>query len=230
MTNWRDRGRYIAVFILLFFISGLLIALSEYQDQEGMKRKQSKNHAQIPPISEDSNLVKTENTFVGIFFGTYSPREERYDQIYPGMGYAYGLGLSRRVLHSNQHHLHLFLGVRSHAKEGQSKITKKKTKLYIKPVSLGATYMYVTKIMIPFAEIGIDHIFYNEESSVHSTSGATRGYYLGGGMYFPLPWMKSLKINLYMKYSRGFTFENNLKVNLGGLEYGAGIYYGFNLF
>ena len=90
--------------------------------------------------------------------------------------------------------------------------------------------MFLTKPVIPFAEVGWDYFPYREESPVYTTSGSALGFHLQAGVFIPLKVLKSLKVKLYLRYSRVKTEENDLEVNLGGIEYGMGLVYGLNLF
>jgi len=90
--------------------------------------------------------------------------------------------------------------------------------------------MFVTKGIIPFAEIGSDYYSYKEKSLLHSTSGTAWGFHLKGGILIPSKILRSLKLKLFIGYSKAKTINNNLEVNLGGTEYGVGIVYGFDLF
>jgi hypothetical protein len=180
--------------------------------------------------SEEIILEKTKNTHIEILAGVYAIQDDRFKKIYKGLGYTYGFGLSRKIFNLDQHHFFLTLDSRFYSKKGKSTYSDDDTKLILKPVSLGATYMFVTKRIIPFAEIGIDNYSYKEESTIHATSGTTWGFHLKGGILIPLELLIPLKARLYLRYSQAETIEDNIEVNLGGIEYGVGIIYEFDVF
>jgi hypothetical protein len=180
--------------------------------------------------SKENEFDEMENTFIRIIAGIYSIQDDRFRDIYEGLGCIYGFGLSRKVYSLKQHNLFLSLDFKFYSKKGKSTVTEQETKLILKPISLSGVYLFAKKRIFPFAEIGLDYYPYKEESALHSTSGSAWGFHLQGGAIIPLPFLKSLRAKLYIKYTIAKTEENNLEVNLGGIEYGLGIVYGFDLF
>ncbi|MFQ6082975.1 MAG: AMIN domain-containing protein [Candidatus Aminicenantia bacterium] len=198
-------------------------------EEEIPKEVPKKIPPEIIPVKEIV-FEKTENTFIGMLSGMYNVRDDRFKEIFKGSGFIYGFGLSQKIYNFKQHYFNLSLDFKFYSKKGKATVTEEETKLTLRPISFSGTYMFVTKRIIPFAEIGLDHYSYREESTIYTTSGTTSGFHLQGGMFISLPVLKALKVKLYVRYSNAKTMENDLEVNLGGIEYGMGIVYGVNIF
>ena len=224
----RDLVRFLLVIILFFSIPGGKIAkakdfsLAEIVEIHGQKASSNG--------SAENVFEGMENTFIRINAGLYNIQDDRFKSIYPGQGFIYGFGLSRKVYSLNQHFFFISLDFKFYSKKGKSTLTERDTKLVLKPISLGGIYLFAKKRIFPFAEIGLNYYPYKEDSVLHSTSGSAWGFHLKGGILLSLPALKPLKIILYLRYSRAKTEENNLVVNLGGMEYGLGFVYGLDLF
>ena len=226
--NLKYSFKFLALLILLFSLLEGLSAHPEYQSLVRIKRTDHQKF--LTRKSEEIIFEKTKNTYLGIFAGIYNIRDDRFKQIYEGLGYIYGFGLSRRLFNLNQHNFYLSLDFRFYSKKGKSTVTEEDTKLILRPISLGGAYMFALKRIITFAEIGVDYYPYKEKSALHSTSGTGWGFHLKGGALIPLKILKSLKGKIYFRYSEAKTVENDLEVNLGGFEYGIGIIYELNIF
>jgi hypothetical protein len=226
--NLKNLVRFLLVITVAFSISEGKIAYAKdfslAEITEIHYQKSSSNG------STENEFDEMENTFIRIFAGIYSIQDDRFKDIYEGLGCIYGFGLSRKVYSSKQHNLFLSLDFKFYSKKGKSTVTEQETKLILKPISLSAVYLLVTKKIFPFAEIGLDYYPYKEESILHSTSGSAWGFHLQGGILITLAKLKSLKPKIYLRYSKVETTENDLTVNLGGIEFGIGFLYEFDLF
>jgi len=234
------RGRQIERPNLRDLLSFLLVSFLLFSVQEGKRiyPKQfssagfEETHSQkaLPNKTEVIVFEEMENTLLEVFSGIYNIHDERFKRIYQGSGFIYGFGLSQKVYCSKQHNLFLSLDFKFYSKKGKSTFTEQETKLTLKPISFGGFYLFARKSIFPFAEVGLDYYPYKEECDLHSTSGSAWGFHLKGGILIPLPALSQLKIKLYLRYSKAKTEENNLEVNLGGIDYGLGFVYGFDQF
>ncbi|MFB0565079.1 MAG: hypothetical protein ACETWK_05305 [Candidatus Aminicenantaceae bacterium] len=226
-----DKPLFLAV--ILIFISNGLIAHSNLESssvmfkEEWCQKEQSETQEDALYVKKESELMK--NTIICIYTGYYDIRDDRFKSIYTGRGHVWSLGVSRRVFTLSQHQIFIFLDFRFFSKKGKSTFFKEDTKFLHRPISLGGAYLFVTEIIIPFAELGVDYHFYREESTLHTTSGSALGFHGQCGMFIPLPGIESLQLKLYMRYSRAETTKNELKAELGGFEYGIGLAFGFNI-
>ena len=81
----------------------------------------------------------------------------------------------------------------------------------------------------PYLGAGVDIFLYKEESHISSISGLTTGFHMEGGVYYRPPLFEFIKIRAVLRVSRAVAKENNIKVNLGGLELGLGLLYCFDI-
>jgi opacity protein-like surface antigen len=116
-------------------------------------------------------------------------------------------------------------------KTGKTTITEEDLKLRITTFSLAMRYLKKLSKFTPFAGAGIDYITYKEilpeEFIVASVSGSDIGFHVQGGAYFDV--LPSLSLKAHLRYIWSKTTEDDVAVNLGGVEYGLGIVYRFNL-
>ncbi len=218
--------KFLALMILAAFFQEGKIAYSELHGAAGWRKIQEQ---QSSSAALEYTMLN-EKTLVGVFAGAYNIADDRFKQIYEGQAYVFGFGLSQRIHAFHRHFIFISLDFKFYTKKGKSTVTKEDAKLILKPISLGGVYMFLTKPVIPFAEIGGDYYPYQEESPLYTTSGSALGFHVQTGVLIPLKVIESLKVKLYLRYSRVKTEENDLEVNLGGIEYGLGLVYGLNLF
>ena len=108
---------------------------------------------------------------------------------------------------------------------GKTSITQEDLTLKITNLSVALRYLRTFSKFTPFVGAGIDYIVYKEilpeDYIIGSVGGSDLGFHLQGGTYFDaLPYL-SLKIHI--KYLWSNADVDGLEVNLGGMEYGAGL-------
>lgn len=113
-----------------------------------------------------------------------------------------------------------------------------KTSLYAEDLSFSFTsfsialrYLREISIFTPFVGGGIDYISYKETFPanfiVPSMGGSDLGFHFQGGVYVRVtPYLSG---KLQIRYLTSKTTENNLDVNLGGVEYAFGLIFHFDL-
>lgn len=116
-------------------------------------------------------------------------------------------------------------------KTGKTSVTLEDLTLKITNLSLALRYLRTFSKFTPFVGAGIDYIVYKEilpeDYIIGSVGGSDLGFHVQGGTYFDaLPYL-SLKIHI--KYLWSKTDVDGMEVNLGGVEYGAGLVFRFNL-
>jgi hypothetical protein len=106
-------------------------------------------------------------------------------------------------------------------------LAKEKTDFYMVPISLGARYIFPLGFFNPYVGAGPDFYFYHEDSPIGTTLNYANGFHVTGGTYIRpnkgLPLMISLKV----KYTWAKAEREGIRVQLGGLEYGAGLVFTF---
>jgi len=171
-----------------------------------------------------------ENTMVALSLGDYLSSSDIFKQIYGSGGSIYSLELSRIILRRGNHNVALSLGIGFFSRTGVSTFFEEETKFYLVPSSISGKYLFNTKYVIPFVELGLGFYSYREESNIHDTSGSTFAWRMGCGTYIKIPKLKFLKLIVYLKNARAIAVEDKIEIDVGGLELGIGFVIGFNLF
>jgi outer membrane protein W len=110
-------------------------------------------------------------------------------------------------------------------------VTEEDLKLRITTFSLAIRYLKKYSRFTPFIGAGIDYIVYKEtypeDFIVSSVGGSDLGFHGQIGTYIDaLPY---LSIKVHIIYRLAETTEDLVTVNLGGIEYGIGLVFRFNL-
>jgi hypothetical protein len=153
----------------------------------------------------------------------YDMNEPRFDAVYKPGGLMYGLSLSTAIV-SN---VNFYLDIKYHSREGELTFSKEKTNLYIVPVNLGLRYIFPFGFINPYLGAGLDFYFYYEENPIGTVLNYTNGYHISGGTYIRFSPSVPVLINIRLKYTWAKAEENNISIQLGGFEYGAGLAFAF---
>jgi len=149
----------------------------------------------------------------------YDMNEPRFDAVYDPGGLMSGLSLSTAVV-SN---VNFYLDIRYYYREGKLTFSKEKTTFYIVPVDLGFRYIFPLGLFNPYLGAGVDFYFYYEENPIGTVLNYTNGYHITGGTYIRFSRSVPVLINLRLKYTWAKAEENDVSIQLGGFEYGAGL-------
>ncbi len=158
-----------------------------------------------------------------LLLGTYLMNEPRFDAVYPSGGVMPGLALSVAIVSD----LNLYFEAKYYFRQGELTYSKEKTEFYMIPVSLGLRYIFPLGMINPYLGGGADYYFIDEENSIGTLLTSTPGYHLCGGVYFRFSQSVPLMLSLKAKYTWAQTANNDIQVQLGGLEYGAGLAFVF---
>ena len=178
---------------------------------------------------EDERIVHDTNTMVGFTIGNYRVASDRYGQIFGSSRAISGIEASRIFSLGERSLLGLSLEARGFSKSGQSTETGILTHFSMTPITLTGKYMLEKGDFNPYLGTGPDYILYKETGSMGDCSGGTVGFHVEGGVYYQPPLLDFIKIRATLRYSRAVAKVNGSKVNLGGLEFGIGILYGFRI-
>lgn len=125
----------------------------------------------------------------------------------------------------------IWTGVTFFQKNGQTTLTEDELKLRITTFSLAFRYLKKLSRFTPFIGVGIDYIVYKEtypeDFIVASVGGSDLGFHAQAGTYIDV--LTSLSLKVHIKYNLAETTEDLVTVNLGGMEYGIGLVFRFNL-
>lgn len=175
----------------------------------------------VYPLAAQERLIRQGS--VEVILGSYDMNEPRFDAVYPKGGLLAGLGASAAIV-SN---LNLYLEAKYWQREGALTFSKEKTKLRLVPISLGARYIVPLGIVNPYAGAGGDIYFYYEDNPIGTTANSAAGFHVMGGTYIRFAKGVPLMINLKVKYTWAKTTQSSFNIQLGGLEYAAGIAFAF---
>jgi hypothetical protein len=155
--------------------------------------------------------------------GNYSISEPRFKAVYHKGGLIEGIGLSVFIIHD----IDFFFEMKGFYKSGELTYTKERTHFLLLPISLGFRYSKPLRYFCPYAGLGIDYYFYMETNPIQSIINYTRGFHFRVGSYVQLAEKVPIWLNFRLKYTKAKTEENNLQIELGGIEYGLGLVFVF---
>jgi len=171
-----------------------------------------------------------ENMIVAVTWADYAVPEQIFNQIYGASGSMFGIELSRVLFNSGNHNLMMSLEGRTYSKTGASTITGEETTFNIMPISLAGKYVLNTRYFNPYFGFGLDLYNYKETSDVHTAEGSVLGAHYQLGAYVKIPNAEFLKLKFYAKFTKALVKEQDVEdLNIGGMEIGVGLAFGFNL-
>lgn len=176
----------------------------------------------VVQVSHGLSASNNRGTFE-LFFGHYILSESRFKAVYHGGGIIAGLGLAVSVMQN----FDLYIEAKGFHKQGELTYSKEKTQLFLFPISLNIRYKVSIGPITPYIGGGIDVHFYFETNPIGNIADYTSGYNFQGGTYFHFGKNFPILLNLKIKYSKANKMVNNLKIELGGLEYGVGLAFVF---
>jgi len=177
--------------------------------------------------NEDTN--STEKIMaIGFSAGYLTLQDDAFTDAY-GEGGVFFKGEYSFYLPLRTKSLDIWTGFTFFEKTGKTSITQEDLTLKMTDLSLALRYLRTFSKFRPFVGAGIDYVVYKEylpeDYMIESVGGSELGFHVQGGTYFdPLPYL-SLKI--HVKYLWCTATENEVEVNLGGVEYGAGLVFRF---
>ena len=208
--------------------SGLLLSFLPTTYQAPPKISPVKRKV-IPPPEKKIIYPPCGNTLINLQYGTYFVSSEVFGQVYGNRISLYGGAISKIILRQDNHNFLLNFGFSRTSVNGESTVTKEATQFSMSPLSLTIGYLANHPYVIPYIGLGGDLISYKETSDIFTTSGSTWGYHLEGGAFFKIPRAEFLMLKIYLKLSKAVAQENDIEIDLGGLEFGLGLTFGFNL-
>lgn len=167
-----------------------------------------------------SGLAYTADVTVELKVHYFSPSEQAFKDIYGG-GLMYGGEVSVGVWRD----LDLWLGGSYFSKKGELTFTKEETKLELIPIGVGAKYRILSGNFALYVGLGLNYYQYKETNPIGDVSEGGLGYIGKVGSYVKVS--ERLLIDLYVNYSYCKVKPADFKINIGGLEAGAGVGYRF---
>jgi hypothetical protein len=183
---------------------------------------------EITPYPEIDSAKK--KMALGFSAGYMTLQDEAFREAY-GDGGVFFKGEYSFLLPFKVESIDIWTGFTFFEKAGTTSITQEDLTLKTTNLSVALRYLPTFSKFTPFVGAGIDYIVYKEilpeDYVIGSVGGSDLGFHVQGGTYFDaLPYL-SLKIHL--KYLWSKVDVDGMEVNLGGVEYGAGLVFRFNL-
>ena len=167
---------------------------------------------------------------VGVSVGYLALQDEVFQEVY-GNGGIYSTTELSFVLPFSTRYLDVWTRVSNFQADGKSTYYEEDTKLKITIFSLALRYLIKSTKLTPFFGLGMDYYSYKETLPegfiVPSVGGSDLGYHVQGGVYFRIT--PGFLAKFLVKYNVAKTTENDMDVNLGGMEYALGLIFRFNL-
>jgi hypothetical protein len=167
---------------------------------------------------------------IGIQGGAFFPQDVNFQQLYGKILPDYGAEISLRLPISDPHGLDLAVGGRMLSADGKTTYTQESTSLRLTSVTVAIRYSYDTGRFAILLGPGMDYVMYKESYAatfpVSSVSGNTVGFNIQGAVYLHMT--SALSLKGYVKYCAVATENPGFRVNLGGVEWGAGLLYRFH--
>lgn len=217
-----------------FSFSGSLSSFKIQRDTRGVDILFSEPIQPYIPGKEPKKEVVIHESFGNTLFalsaGLYSVNDPLYHQIYGGKEAGiFGLELSRMIVQSQNFRIGLAVAGRRYSKTGFSTATKEEAKFSITPITVSARFLWNSPMVVPYLDIGADFFNWKEESALGDTSGSTTGSHFQAGLYFKIPEVKFLMVNVYFKYNMATATYEDVEIDIGGTEVAVAISFGFDV-
>ena len=193
--------KYLVLFFLLIFFRGALIA------QPDMEKKWA----------------------IGLLSGLYFMQDEVFQEAYGKSALFLGAEIPFHLFPKSLKNMSGAFNFRYLNDKGKTSLTEEEIKLNLIYFSFTLRYTIDSNKFLPFFGLGMDYVLYKENYPetipVESMSGSTLGFHAQVGSYYRLS--SFLSALVYLKYNIAKAVEEDVKVNLGGAEWGMGLIYYF---
>jgi hypothetical protein len=156
---------------------------------------------------------------IEFFYGRYNMSDPLFETVYQPGAAIVGLGLTARLISF----IDFYLDAKVMKKNGQLSYSKENTTLALVPISLGIRGSIPVSFIEPFAGLGIDTYIFYENNPIGTTVNHAAGWHMAGGFY--IRFGKNIPILPFarIKYAMVKSTIKDKTVDLGGLEFGAGL-------
>ena len=152
-------------------------------------------------------------------YGRYNMADPLFKTVYQPGAPIGGIGLTARLVSF----VDFFLDAKLMTKDGRLSYSKEKTTLALVPISLGLRASVPAAFVEPFAGVGLDKFIFYENNPIGTTVNHASGWHVGGGFYIRFGKAVPLLPFVRIKYAMVKSTIKDKTVDLGGLEYGAGL-------
>ena len=216
--------------------------IPRYKPAVTEKRVEEKPAVKAPEKAErkvrtTSQATGTSNMGVGAYAGMYFMQDEVFQEAYGKMGLGFGGQYFFQLPLKAPSMVDFWLGFFTMSKTGAMTFTEEEIKFSLTQTSVAVRYNYKTNKFTLFVGPGIDYIIYKEtlpeDFENNETNGSILGFHVQAGAMMDL--LDSLAVNVFAKYNIAkstetiINTEEEYTVNLGGIQWGIGIIYRFNI-
>lgn len=160
---------------------------------------------------------------VELVYGQYRLNEPRFEAVYPAGGTVQGISVSAALPYGTN----LYFEARHFSRSGALTYSGAKTSVHMLPLSLGVRYVHPVRFVFPYAGAGGDVYMVFENNPIGTFADTAAGVHMQFGAYIGLPETVPILINLRVKRTWVAAKEQGLTLQLGGLEYSAGLVFAF---
>jgi len=208
----------------------LIPPVEEKTRPEPKAKKPVQPQTRYTSYDKDVAPEEQKNMSLGFSAGYLTIQDDTFAEVY-GEGGIFFKGEYSVVLPVKVESFDIWTGFTYFQMEGETTLTQEALTLRITNLSLALRYLHRFSKFEPFVGAGIDYIVYKEilpeDYVIGSVGGSDLGFHVQGGVYFDaLPY---LSLKAHIKYLISKADADGLEVNLGGVEYGAGLVFRFNL-
>jgi outer membrane protein W len=197
---------------------------------EPVTTKPAQTETKYTSYSEENATNAKKNMALGFSAGYMTLQDDAFSEAY-GEGGVFFKGEYSVILPVKVESFDIWTGFTFFQMNGKTSITQEDITLKMTNLSLAFRYLRTFSKFTPFIGAGIDYIVYKEilpeDYVIGSVGGSDLGYHVQGGTYYDA--LPNLSLKLYIKYLFSKADVDGLEVNLGGVEYGAGLVFRFNL-
>jgi hypothetical protein len=188
-------------------------------------------------VRTTSQATGTSNMGVGAYAGMYFMQDEVFQEAYGKMGLGFGGQYFFQLPLKAPSMVDFWLGFFTMSKTGAMTFTEEEIKFSLTQTSVAVRYNYKTNKFTLFVGPGIDYIIYKETLPEgfenNETNGSILGFHAQAGAMMDL--LDSLAVHVFAKYNIAkatetiINTEEEYTVNLGGIQWGIGLIYRFNI-
>ncbi len=197
------------------------------------KEKPAEEKKTPPEIQKPAEIIKAPRSkalSITIAGGAYLVQDSNFQDVYGQSAMSYGGDISYFFPLGTAENIGISLDIRNISATGQTTYTEEDVELNLIPFSLSVVYQRMFGNVGPYAGIGLDYINYKETYPetfvVSEMSGSAMGYHLVLGT--TVNFIKSFGAKAFFKLHSAKKIINEMDVNFGGTEFGAGLFYKFN--
>ena len=193
-------------------------------------KKPVKPEKQYTSYADEEAAGVKKNMALGLSAGYLTLQDDAFAETY-GEGGFFFKGEYSVVLPVKVDSFDIWTGFTLFQMTGKTSITQEDITLKLTNLSVAVRYLRTFSKFRPFVGVGIDYIVFKEilpeDYVIGSVGGSDLGFHLQGGTYFDA--LPNLSLKVHIKYLWSTADADGLEVNLGGVEYGAGLVFRFNL-